>query len=488
MTESAIRSLRRDLERVVGADGVVESAPARAVYECDGYTLERAVPDLVVLPRTPEEVSAVLALAHRLEVPVVPRGAGTSLAGGCLTGSGALLVALTRMRAIEAIDAENRQARVQAGVVNLALSRAAAPFGLMYAPDPSSQQVCTLGGNIANNAGGPHTLKVGVTTNHVLAVELAAPDGGRTWLGSRVPGRGGPDTAGLAVGSEGTFGIVTRAWVRLVPVPPAVRTAVAAFPDAEAAGRAVSAVIAAGIVPAAVEMMDAPILDALAAAFAMTFPRDTGALLLVEVDGLEAGLDDELSRVIACCREAGAFSVRQAATDAERRQLWMARKRAFGALGRLSRNYCTQDGVVPRSRLPEILRAIRAVGERYRLRIANVFHAGDGNLHPILLYDERDADQVERVLAASAEILARCLELGGSLTGEHGIGVEKVGLMARAFSADSLAAMGDVRRVFDPGLRANPGKLFPSGGGCSDTPYPRTPRLDRTHPGKQAPQ
>jgi glycolate oxidase len=488
MTSVLIRSLRRDLERVVGGDGVVKSEPARAVYECDGYTLERAVPDLVVLPRSPEEVSAVLALAHRARVPVVPRGAGTSLAGGCLTPKGALLVALTRMRAIEEIDAGNRQARVQAGVVNLALSRAAAPFGLQYAPDPSSQQVCTLGGNIANNAGGPHTLKVGVTTNHVLAVELAAPDGERFWLGSRTPGRGGPDTAGLTVGCEGTFGIVTRAWVRLVPVPPAVRTAVAAFRDADAAGRAVSALIAGGVVPAAVEMMDAPILDALTAAFAMSFPPDTGALLLVEVDGLEAGLDAELARVIACCRDAGAFAVRQAADAAERQQLWTARKRAFGALGRLSRNYCTQDGVVPRSRLPEILRDIRAIGDRHRLRVANVFHAGDGNLHPILLYDERNADEVERVLAASAQILTRCLELGGSLTGEHGIGVEKVALMARAFSADSLAVMADVRRVFDPDLRANPGKLFPSGGGCADTPHARTPRLDRTHPGKQAAQ
>jgi glycolate oxidase len=488
MTDSTLRSLRRDLERVVGSEGVVTSGPARAAYECDGYTLERAVPDLVALPRTPEEASAVLALAHRLDVPVVPRGAGTSLAGGCLTGNGALLVALTRMRTIEAVDAANRQARVQAGVVNLALSRAAAPFGLAYAPDPSSQQVCTLGGNIANNAGGPHTLKMGVTSNHVLAVELAAPDGTRSWLGSRVPGCGGPDTTGLAVGSEGTFGIVTRAWVRLVPVPPAVRTAVAAFPDADGAGRAVSAIIAAGIVPAAVEMMDAPILEALTAAFSMTFPPDTGALLLVEVDGLEAGLDEELERVTACCRETGAFSVRQAASEAERRQLWTARKRAIGALGRLSRNYCTQDGVVPRSRLPRILRDIRAVGERYRLRVANVFHAGDGNLHPILLYDERDPDEVERVLAASAEILSRCLELGGSLTGEHGVGVEKVGLMTRAFSADSLAVMADVRRVFDPGGRANPGKLFPSGGGCSDAAHTRPPRLDRTHPGKQAPQ
>jgi glycolate oxidase len=491
MTDRRVSAaLIRDLARVVGPDGVVENPEARAVYECDGYTLERAVPDLVVLPRSTDEVARVLAGIHAAGCAVVPRGAGTSLAGGCLAPSGSVVVALTRMRAVEVLDGVNRQARIQAGVVNEALSRAALPEGLHYAPDPSSQQVCSIGGNIANNSGGPHTLKYGVTVNHVLAVELVTPEGKVRWLGSRVPARGGPDLAGIVVGSEGTFGIVTRAWVKLVPPPPGVRTLVGLFGEIEEASRAVSSIIASGIVPAALEMMDALTLDALRRAFGMEFPPGAEALLLIEVDGLEPGLDHETAVVSACCRDAGAFEVRQAGDERERIRLWMARKRAFGAFGRLSRNYCTQDGVVPRTRLPEILKFIQEVGEESRIRIANVFHAGDGNLHPVLLYDERNAEEVERVLEASARILERCLDLGGSLTGEHGIGVEKLALMDRAFSADTLDAMQDVRRVFDPDGRANPDKAVPAGGGCSDPIPPGGKRrtLARTRPGRQAPQ
>jgi glycolate oxidase len=458
----------RDLERIVGEDGVVRRPSARAAYECDAYTLERAVPELVVLPRTAEEATRAVARIAEAGRSLVPRGAGTSLAGGCLAGEGMVVVALTRMRRIEVLDAPNRQALVEGGVVNLALGRAALPHGLTFAPDPSSQQVCTIGGNIANNSGGPHTLKYGVTANHVPAVELVTPDGTRRWLGGRAPARGGPDLAGLAVGSEGTFGLVTRAWVRLVPLPPAVRTLLASFPDVEAAGEAVNRILGGGILPAAVEMMDALILEALSAAFGLRYPDGTGALLLVEVDGLEAGLEEEAEGVAAACRAAGAFELRTAHDEAERAHLWTARKRAFGAFGRLARNACTQDGVVPRTRLPEILRFIRETGERHRVRIANVFHAGDGNLHPTLLYDERDPDQVERMLDASAEILERCLELGGSLTGEHGIGVEKLALMDRAFSPASLAFMNRVREAFDPEHRANPGKAMPAGGGCAD--------------------
>jgi len=458
----------RDLEGIVGKEGVVRRPSARAAYECDAYTLERAVPELVVLPRTVEEASRVVARIAAAGRALVPRGAGTSLAGGCLAGEGAVVVALTRLRRIEELDPVNRQALVQGGVVNLALGRTAHRHGLTFAPDPSSQQVCTVGGNVANNSGGPHTLKYGVTVNHVLAVELLTPDGERRWLGGRVPARGGPDLTGLTVGSEGTFGLITRAWVRLVPVSPSVRTLLAAFPDAEAAGGAVNHILAAGLVPAAVEMMDALILEALAAAFGLAFPKGTAALLLVEVDGLDEGLDEEAELIAEACRTAGAFEVRAAHDAEERTLLWTARKRAFGALGRLARNVCTQDGVVPRTRLPEILRFIGEAGRRHRIRIANVFHAGDGNLHPALLYDERDEEEVERVLAASAEILERCLDLGGSLTGEHGIGVEKLALMNRAFSPASLEYMGRVRRAFDPDCRANPGKAVPAGGGCSD--------------------
>ena len=391
-----------------------------------------------------------------------------------------------RLRRIEQVDAPNGQALVQAGVVNAALSRAVGEHGLYFAPDPSSQDVCTLGGNIANNSGGLHTLKVGVTTNHVLAVELVTPDGERRWLGSRAPAAGGPDLAGLAVGSEGTFGIITRAWVRLVPKPPAVRTLIGHFDSVDAAGRAVTSIIASGIVPAAVEMMDALIMEALSRAFDMRFPESAEALLLVELDGLEPGLDDEAGVVSDCLRAAGAKSVRAAADEAERQQLWTARKRAFGAIGRLARNYCTQDGVVPRTQLPQILRDIRGVEERHGIRIANVFHAGDGNIHPVLFYDENDESDIARALTASAEILERCLELGGSLTGEHGIGVEKLGLMEKAFSPETLAVMNDVRAAFDPERRANPDKAVPAGGGCADTRPRRA--LDRVHPGRQAPQ
>jgi len=480
--------LIRDLKRIVGEDGVVENPASRAVYECDGYTLERAVPDLIVLPRSPSEVAKTLAVTHAAGTALVPRGAGTSLAGGCLAPPNSVVIALTRMREIERVEPLDRQALVQAGVVNLSLSRITGRHRLHYAPDPSSQQVCTIGGNIANNSGGPHTLKYGVTTNHVLAVELVTPDGERRWIGSRVPAAGGPDLVGLTVGCEGTFGIVTRAWVRLVPPPPAVRTLVALFRDVEEASRAVTSIIASGVVPAAVEMMDALILEALSSAFGMEFPGNPEALVLIEVDGLDEGLDEEARAVESCCRNAGAFEIRRAADEGERTRLWTARKKAFGALGRLSRNFCTQDGVVPRTRLPEILRFIQKLGIELDIRIANVFHAGDGNLHPVLLFDERDEAEVARVLDASARILERCLDLGGSLTGEHGIGIEKLGLMEKAFSAETLSVMRDVRSVFDPEGLANPGKAIPAGGGCADPPG-RSPRaLGRIHPGRQAPQ
>ena len=316
----------------------------------------------------------------------------------------------------------------------------------------------------------------------MLAVELVTPDGERRWIGSRTPCAGGPDLTGAVVGNEGTFGIVTRAWVRLVPPPAGVHTLLAGFADADDAARAVSGILAAGVVPAALEFMDEPILTALHDAYGLDFPEGAGAVLLVEVDGPEAGLDHEAGLAEKACLAAGAFQVDRAATAGERELLWRARKRAFGALGRLSRNYCTQDGVVPRSRLPEVLKAIRRIGAEFGLRTANVFHAGDGNLHPVLLYDERIPGESERVVKASDAVLRVCLELGGSLTGEHGIGIEKVGLMAEAFSADTLGAFQDVRHVFDPERRSNPDKLLPGGSGCAD-PLGPGPR----HPGRRAP-
>jgi len=482
------QALARELARVVGADGVVTAPEARAVYECDGYTLERAVPDLVALPGSVDEVSAVLRILHRAGVPVVPRGAGTSLSGGCLAVPGAVVVALTRLRAVEELDPYRRQALAQAGVVNLALTRAAEPHGLHYAPDPSSQSACTLGGNIAANSGGPHTLKYGVTVNHVLALELALPDGERVWFGGREPQRGGPDVRGLIVGHEGTFGVVTRAWFRLTPVPPAVRTLLASFAEVDGAAAAVSGLLNLGVMPAAVEMMDAPILEALHDAFGLEFPDGAGAVLLVEVDGPEAGLDAEAAAVEESCRAAGAFEVRRADDAGERKRLWTARKRAFGAIGRLARNYCTQDGVVPRTRLPEVLRRIREIGAAHRIRIANVFHAGDGNLHPVLMFDARVPGESERVLRASEEVLRACLALGGSLTGEHGIGIEKIGLMAEAFGASGLDAMHRVRDAFDPDRRHNPNKLLPGGAGCADpVAWGEARPLGRTEPGRQVP-
>ncbi|HET9233927.1 MAG TPA: FAD-linked oxidase C-terminal domain-containing protein [Candidatus Eisenbacteria bacterium] len=478
-----MNALDRELERIVGAEGVIRDPQLRMVYECDGYTLDRAVPERVVLPRSVEECRAVVKLATQNGWSIVPRGAGTGLAGGTLAPPHSMVVAVTRLRAIKELDPVNRQALVEAGVANLAISRAAKPYGLHYAPDPSSQSVSTLGGNIAGNSGGPHTLKTGVTTHHVVALELVTPDGKARWLGSRTPSRGGPDLAGLTVGSEGTLGLVTQAWVRLVPIPPAARTMLAAFPGIDEASRAVSGILRSGIVPAAVELMDRPILEALRAAFQLTFPESAGALLLVEVDGLEEGLDEEAEAVVHTCRSSGAFHIDRATTEADRRRLWTARKKAFGALGRLARNYCTQDGVVPRTKLPEMLRFIAEIGQAAGLRVANVFHAGDGNLHPILLYDERNEREVNAVLEASARILERCLELGGSLTGEHGIGIEKLALMEKSYSAASLESMDRVRRVFDPDRRMNSGKAIPTGGGCFDG----RAGLGRVRPGREVP-
>ncbi|NNF06498.1 MAG: FAD-binding protein, partial [Candidatus Eisenbacteria bacterium] len=436
-----------------------------------------------VLPKAPQEVSETVRLLDREGVPIVPRGAGTSLSGGCLSPEGGVVLSLTRMNQIEHLDRDNRCALVQAGVINLALSKAASPAGLHYAPDPSSQQACTLGGNIAANSGGPHTLKYGVTVNHVLAVELVTAGGERFWIGSRTPGRGGPDLVGTVVGHEGTFGVVTRAWVQLVPNPSATATFFAEFESVDAASKAVSTVIGLGVVPAAVEMMDAPIMEALSEAYGLSFQPGTQAALLIELDGQPVDVREDTPSVLEACQAAGASHVRQAKDESERRLLWKARKLAFGALGRITKNLCTQDGVVPRTKLPEVLRSIQTIGNDHGLRVANVFHAGDGNLHPILLYDESKPEEVEAVLQASEAILETCLALGGSLSGEHGIGVEKIGLMEKAFGLGALKVMSDVRRAFDPEARFNPNKVLPNGAGCTDTGR----GLGRTKPGRQVP-
>ncbi len=461
---AAVSSLVRDLRRQIGAENVLHSAAELVVYECDGYTIEKHCPDAVVFPRSTAQVAEVVRLCARHGVPVVARGAGTSLAGGCLPVGGGVVVVLTRMREIHEIDLRNRFAVVEAGVLNVQLGRALAGSGFHFAPDPSSQQASTIGGNVATNAGGPHTLKYGVTGNHVLGLEAVLGDGSVLQVGP-VADPPGLDLLGVLVGSEGTLAIVTKAWVRLTPNPQDYRTMRAIFETVDDATGAISDIIGEGIVPAAMELMDQGIIAAVEEAYHFGFPLDAGAIAVIEVDGLAAGLDGQQQRIVALCRKWNAREVLQAASAEERAMLWKCRKMSVGAVGRLSPSYCIQDGVVPRTRLPHILRRITEVAGRHRVRIVNVAHAGDGNVHPILLFDERDKDEVARVLAASRELLQECIDCGGSVTAEHGIGVEKIEFMDRLFAPADLAAMGRVREAFNPGGTLGPGKVLPSEGG-----------------------
>jgi glycolate oxidase len=461
-----------ELREIVGAAGFFADPGELKVYECDGWTIEKAAPTVLLLPRTTAEVSAILKALWRHGVAYVPRGAGTGLSGGCLPWLAPVMIGTARMNRILAIDLANRRIEVQPGVVNLHVSTAIAKAGYFYAPDPSSQAACTIGGNIAENSGGPHTLKYGVTTNHVLGLELVLPDGEIVELGGPSEERLGYDLTGAVVGAEGTVGIVTRATLKIVRTPEQYRTLLALFPTVDAATRAVSAIIAAGMVPGAVEMMDRLIMDAVEMAFQVGFPPQAQAALIVELDGLAAGLDQYARQAAELMRAHGAEQVRVARDEAERQLLWKARKRAFGAVGRLTPNFVTQDGVVPRTRLPEMLRAVAAIGQRHQIKIGNVFHAGDGNLHPILFYDERVPEQVRAVIEAGREILATCVAMGGSLTGEHGIGVEKLGEMPLLFGPDDLRAMAELRAVFDPAQRSNPGKVLPQPGACVEVARP----------------
>jgi glycolate oxidase len=461
-----VSALLDRMKSVVGPAGVISSPAELLVYECDGYTIEKNTPDVVVFPTTTEQVVAIVKACNDLNVPFLPRGAGTSLAGGCLPVGGGVLISLARMKRIHEVDYRNRFAVVEPGVVNLWLTNHVKPNGYHYAPDPSSQGACTIGGNVATNSGGPHTLKYGVTVNHVLGTELVLPDGRVARTGGPAEDNPGYDLTGVIVGSEGTFGVVTKVWVRITRNPEAYRTLLGVFESVDDATNCISDVIAAGIVPAALEMLDNPILAAIEAAFHFGFPLDAGAVLIMEVDGLEAGLDRDAERMTAVAKQNNAREVRQANTDAERALLWKSRKQAFGAVGRLAPSYCTQDGVVPRTKLPQMLREIRRIGEKYDVKICNVFHAGDGNIHPILLFDERDADQVKRVLGASHEILDECIRLGGSVTGEHGIGVEKIDFMPKLFTPEDLSMMLRLRSAFNPDNRCSPAKMLPTAGAC----------------------
>jgi len=455
--------IAEDLARIVGARFVRTSRAELATFASDGLPTYKRTPGVVVLPGTAREVAAVLALLARRGVPFVARGAGTGLSGGALGEAPAVLVTLTRLARILAVDAANRRATVEPGVVNASLSRAAAPFGLTYAPDPSSQTACTIGGNVAENAGGPHCLKYGVTSNHILALEVVLASGEVVRLGSASGEPWGPDLVGAFVGSEGMFGIATGITVRLVPLPADVHTMLADYTSVRQAGEAVSRIIAAGVVPAALEMMDHNAIQMVESSiYAAGYPSDAAAVLLVELDGRPAAVAGDAAVARTILEDSGARTVRSARTEAERTRLWQGRKKAFGAMGRVSADLVVQDAVVPRSALPDVLEEIASIGARYRLRVTNLFHAGDGNLHPNLSFDAADPDQVERVQEASAEIMRACVAAGGTITGEHGVGLDKLAYMPLIFGPDDLGLMAAVRGVFDPDGRANPGKVIPT--------------------------
>jgi glycolate oxidase subunit GlcD len=450
------------LGRVVGPRWVRHRRAELATYAMDGLPTRESYPGLVVMPGSAAEVREVVRLLYLTGTPFVARGAGTGLSGGAVAESDAVLIALTRMNRILKVDPVRRRATLQPGVVNARLSEAVLPHGLHYVPDPSSQAACTVGGNVAENAGGPHCLKYGVTTNHVVELEVVLPDASVLRLGSGQGEPWGPDLVGLFVGSEGMFGIATEIVVRLEPIPPSVRTMLADFSTVRQASEAVSAIIGTGIVPAALEMMDRACVEAVEASiYAAGYPTDAAAVLLVELDGGAEAVEAEAATVASLLRERGAREVRSASTPADRARLWQGRKKAFGAMGRIAPDLAVQDAVVPRSALPDIMDRIEEIRARHRLTISNVFHAGDGNLHPNISFDRRDPDLTDRVQVACREIMAACVAAGGSITGEHGVGSDKIDYMPLIFDGDTLAAMRAVRLAFDPGERANPGKVVP---------------------------
>ena len=469
LTATRKSALRRELEAIVGPGGVLSEPDELLVYESDGLTLFRALADFIVFPTSAEQVVGVVRLANREGIPFVARGAGTGLAGGCLPAEGGLVISMMRMNRVLEIDYDNQIAVVEPGLVNLHLSLAVGPRGFYYAPDPSSQQACTIGGNIATNSGGPHTLKYGVTVNHVLGLEVVMPDGEIVWLGGKTRDALGYDLTGVFVGSEGTFGIATKIVVRILKKPAAVKTVLAVFDRVEQASVAVSAIIARGLVPAAVEMIDQLTIQAVEDAFGCGYPRDAAAALLIELDGLAVGMDAQAERIAAACRESGAREVRTAANESERQLLWKGRKSAFGAYGRVSPAYMVMDGVIPRTRLPYVVGRVNEIVAAHGLRVGNVFHAGDGNLHPNILYDPRKPGEEARVVAAGAEIMKVCAEVGGSISGEHGIGLEKADFMPFIFSAADLALMQRLKNAFNPRGLCNPGKVFPTRKSCVET-------------------
>src|ERR687887_1813158 len=466
LTSGRKGQFRRELEAILGVGAVLSDPDELLVYESDGLTLFRALADFVVFPTSAEHVALVVRLANRAGLPFVARGAGTGLSGGCLPAEGGIVISMMRMNRVLEVDYDNQIAVVEPGLVNLHLSWAVGPHGFYYAPDPSSQQACTIGGNIANNSGGPHTLKYGVTVNHVLGLEVVMPDGEIVWLGGKTRDVLGYDLPGVFVGSEGTFGIATKIVVRILKKPAAVKTVLAVFERIEQASVAVSAIIARGLVPAAVEMIDQLTIQAVEDAFGCGYPRDAAAALLVELDGLAVGIEAQTERIVAACRDAGAREIRTARDEAERALLWKGRKSAFGAYGRVSPAYMVMDGVIPRTKLPYVLERVNAIVAAHGLRVGNVFHAGDGNLHPNILYDPRVPGEEARVVEAGSGIMKVCGEVGGSISGEHGIGLEKSDFMPFIFSAADLAFMHRLKNAFNPTGLCNPGKVFPTKKSC----------------------
>lgn len=459
------------MKTVVGSAGVLTAPSDLATYECDGFTIAKVKPDVVVFPTSTAHVVDIIKACNELNVPFMARGAGTSLAGGCVPVGGGVIIALARMKSIHEVNIRDRFAVVDPGVVNVWLTNALKPHGYHYAPDPSSQGACTIGGNVATNSGGPHTLKYGVTVNHILGVELVRPSGEVVTIGGPTEDAAGFDLVGAVVGNEGTFGVVTKVWVRLTRNPETVRTLLGIFDGIDDATNCISAIIAAGIVPGALELLDHLFIGSVEAAFKLGFPLDAGALLIMEVDGPAAGIQDEADQIEAIAKKSGAREVRKANSESERMALWKARKAAFGTVGRLGYpSYCTQDGVVPRTKLPDIMRHIRATSQKFDIGIANVFHAGDGNIHPVLLFDERDPVQMKKVIDASHDILNECIRLGGSVTGEHGIGVEKLDFMTTLFSPADLNFMRRLRSAFNPKNNCSPQKMLPTAGGCAEQP------------------
>jgi glycolate oxidase len=458
--------LVRQIEALLGPGQAAGGAAVRRSYDADAYGVDRSLPSAVAFPRSTEECARLIRWCHEEQIPFTPRGAGTGLSGGAMPALGGVVVSTKRMTEVLEIDLPNRMARVQAGAVNLKISQMVEADGLHFAPDPSSQSVSTIGGNIAENSGGPHTLKYGVTTQHVLQATVVGFDGEVFSLGSLCPGAPGLDPLALMVGSEGTLGIVTEAWIRLTPLPEAVETVLASFPDVRSATETVAKIIARGIIPAALEMMDDGIMSAVKAAFGLEYPEGSKALLLIECDGSPEEAEAEIKAAEAVCREKGALDVRRAQNSAKRAQLWTARKKGVGALGRIAPTLVTHDGVIPRSRLPEMLELVRQAGEEAGVVVANIFHAGDGNLHPIFCFDEREPGKVEAVVEAGEKIIRACIEMGGSVSGEHGIGVEKSSLLGLMFDEDAMRLQQDLKAAFHQSPLCNPCKILPDQKGC----------------------